>query len=162
MRRVESPDKMASEDLDTFRYFTNDLNIMTRSDPTLFSVARRQWPVLVVLLVIAVLARVNGLLRPDEAAKWHRAMLMPPLLWLGLTAWHLSMLKSLRRRGVEDESAVTRYFDSVMVLVFAVISVPIGAVRRRDGPSALGDGGRPRGTARRGRLENVRAGVLEG
>ena len=98
---------------------------MTRSDPTLFSVARRQWPAPVVLLVIAGLAGVNGLLRPDEAARWLRAMLMPPVLWLGLTAWHLSILKSLRRRGIEDESAVTRYFDSAMGLVLAVIALPL-------------------------------------
>jgi len=98
---------------------------MTPSDPTLVSVARRQWLVLTLSLGVVALSAVNGLLRPDEAAKWLRAMLMPSLLWLGLTAWHRSMLKSLRRRGVEDESAVTRYFDTVMVLVFALIGLPL-------------------------------------
>ena len=98
---------------------------MESRDPTLLSIARRQRVVLVMLLAVVALAGVNWLLRPDEAAKWLRAMLIPPLFWLGQTAWHLSVLKAVRRRGVEDGSAVTRYFDSVMVLVLAVLVLPL-------------------------------------
>ena len=125
MRRVRFPDKVASNELDILRYFANLLNIMTPTGPSLLSIARRQRGVLLALLAVVALAGVNWVLRPDQAAKWLRAMLLPTLFWLGVTAWHLSMLKSLRRRGVEAEPAVTRYFGSVMGLVFATIAVPL-------------------------------------
>jgi hypothetical protein len=42
-------------------------------------------------------------------------------LWLAMAVWHLVMLKSRRRRGIDDDSAVIRYFDSAMALVFIAI-----------------------------------------
>jgi hypothetical protein len=69
------------------------------------------------------LAAVNWILSPDEAMRWLRALLMLPALWLAMTLWHLSTLKSLRRRGIDDESAITRYFASALALVLLAVGL---------------------------------------
>ena len=53
--------------------------------------------------------------------RWFRAIATLPGLWLVLTLWHLSSLKSRRRRGIDDESANMRYFASAMALAFLAI-----------------------------------------
>jgi hypothetical protein len=50
-------------------------------------------------------------------------MLLLPMFGLALAVWHRSTLKSLRRRGVEDESGVRRYALSALALVTFAIGI---------------------------------------
>lgn len=77
------------------------------------------------LLAVLLLAFGNWILSPEEASRWLRAMLILPALWLMLTLWHWSALKSRRRRGIDDESAVMRYFGSAMSLLFVAVGLKL-------------------------------------
>jgi hypothetical protein len=96
---------------------------MESTHPTLSAIVRRQKIVPIVLFAVVLLAFVNWILSPDRALHWLRVMLMLPVLWLGLTLWLRSTLGSLRRRGIEDVSAVRRYFDSAVSMAFLAVGV---------------------------------------
>jgi len=84
---------------------------------------RQQGLAFAVMLAVALLAAANWLLSPEEASQWLRAMLVLPLLWLGLTLWHRWTLRSLRERHVDDEAAVTRYFGSTLSLLIVAFGI---------------------------------------
>jgi hypothetical protein len=96
---------------------------MTPPGPSLLAIVRRQRTVLAVLPVVVSLAVVNWVLTPDEAWRWLRVMLTLPGLWLGMTLWHLASLASRRRRGIDDDSDVVRYFDSAVALMFVAVGL---------------------------------------
>jgi len=84
---------------------------------------RQRRLVSVVVLTVVALALVNWGLQPEHPARWLRAMLMLPAVWLGLSLWHRSALRSLRQRGLEDETAVDRYFDSAIAMSVAAVGL---------------------------------------
>jgi hypothetical protein len=94
---------------------------MVPLNPTLPAIIRQQPFVAAVLLVVMLLALFNWILSPEEALRWLRVMLVLPGLWLAMSVWHLATLKSRRRCGIDDDSAVIRYFASAMALVFIAI-----------------------------------------
>ena len=94
---------------------------MVPLSPTLPAIIRQQPFVAAVLLVVMLLALFNWILSPEEALRWLRVMLVLPGLWLAMSVWHLATLKSRRRCGIDDDSAVIRYFASAMALVFIAI-----------------------------------------
>jgi hypothetical protein len=96
---------------------------MAPPDQSLRTIIRHQWIVPVVLPVVMLLALGNWILRPDEALRWLRAMLMLPGLWLGMMLWQLWTLESRRRRGVVDQSDIVRYFGSTMSFLFLAVGL---------------------------------------
>jgi len=96
---------------------------MTPPDRPFLDVLGQRRLVPATILLVAALALVNWLLQPEHAARWLRAMLLLPAVWLGLGLWHRATLRSLRQRGVDDESSVTRYFGSAMAMSVAAVGV---------------------------------------
>jgi hypothetical protein len=96
---------------------------MAPSDQSLLTILRQHRFVPAVLLAVMSLPIVNWALRPDRALHWLGAMLFLPGIWLGLTLWHLATLRSRRRRGLDDEAAIARYFGSTMSFVFLAVGL---------------------------------------
>ncbi|MEZ4587768.1 MAG: hypothetical protein R2909_15365 [Gemmatimonadales bacterium] len=96
---------------------------MTPPDRPFLDVLGQRRLVPATILLVAALALVNWLLQPEHPVRWLRAMLLLPAVWLGLGLWHRATLRSLRQRGVEDESTVTRYFGSAMAMSVAAVGV---------------------------------------
>jgi hypothetical protein len=87
----------------------------------LLTFIRQQRIVPAVLLAVILLAIVNWTLSPEQAQRWLRGMLILPGFWLILVFWHFSTLRSVRRRGIEDESGIRRYFGATMALLFIAV-----------------------------------------
>jgi hypothetical protein len=96
---------------------------MASTGKALLDLLRQQKLVLAVMLTVLLLASVNWMLSPDQALRWFSAMSVLPGLWLAMALWHLWTLRSLRRRSIDDESAVTRYFGSALALIFIAIGL---------------------------------------
>lgn len=93
------------------------------ADRKILTILRQQKVAPVIVLTVALLAAANWVLSPEEALRWLRNLLILPLLWLGLTLWHYRTLLSVRRRNVDDESAVTRYFSAALSLVVITLGI---------------------------------------
>lgn len=76
-----------------------------------------------IVFVIAVLGAVNWALSPERAGRWLRAMLMLPTMWTALILCRFWMLRSLKRRGLDDDSAVRGYFGSVVAMLFVAVGI---------------------------------------
>lgn len=74
-----------------------------------------------VLVLVAVLNGVNWILDPSRAMRWLRYMLELPLAWLVLTVYQRWTLRSRARRGLDDEAAVRRYFDSAFIPLLVLV-----------------------------------------
>lgn len=81
-------------------------------------IQRRLTPAVVAAVVI--LAAANWVLTPEEGTRWLFRMLFLPSLWLGLTLWHHHGLRSVRRRGM-DEEPVTRYFRAALAMIILAL-----------------------------------------
>ncbi len=84
---------------------------------------REQRTALVVMAAVVLLAGANWVLSPEQALRWLRAMLLLPLVWLAVMLWHRWTRQAVGPRGVDDESAMTRYFHAALSLAILAIGI---------------------------------------
>lgn len=90
---------------------------MTESRQTPIEIIRGRPLVLMVIVFVILLGGVNWALRPEEAQRWLRAMLVLPLLCAGLLFWYSRAQRSAGASDSAGESAIGRYFGEALTLV---------------------------------------------